>query len=95
MFSEKESRTFAVVNCGQLVTLAGPQRPRVGPEMLTLGIITDGGLIIRDGRIEQVGTSAQIKAGIDTDTSVIDARTHPARTGSRAIEAGNVEAAGP
>ena len=98
MFSEKESRTFAVVNCGQLVTLAGPQRPRVGPEMRELGIIDDGGLIIRDGRIEQVGTSAQIKAGIHTDTSVIDAggrvvlpgfvdaHTHPVFAGTRAGE---------
>ena len=30
---------FAVVNCSQLVTMAGPNRPRVGPELRELAII--------------------------------------------------------
>jgi len=98
MFSEKESKRLAVVNCSQVVTLAGPERPRVGPEMLTLGMIEDGGLIVRDGRIEQVGTSSQIKASIDADCVVVDAggrvvlpgfvdaHTHPVFAGTRAAE---------
>src|SRR6185503_12977601 len=98
MFSGKESKTLAVVNCAQLVTLAGPARPRVGPELRELGIIADGGLIARDGRIQQVGTSAQIKAAIDADTVVVDAggrivlpafvdaHTHPVFAGTRAGE---------
>src|SRR5690349_2890587 len=98
MSSEKESKRLAVVNCAQLVTLAGPERPRVGPEMLTLGIIEDGGLIVRDGRIEKVGTSTQIKASIDADCVVVDAggrvvlpgfvdaHTHPVFAGTRASE---------
>jgi len=98
MLSEKESKTVAVVNCSQLVTLGGAARPRVGPEMRELGIIADGGLIVRDGRIEQVGSSTQIKAGINADTEVVDAggrvvlpgfvdaHTHPVFAGTRAGE---------
>ena len=98
MSSERKSRTFAVVNCSQLVTLAGPQRPRVGAELREIGIINDGGLIVRGGRIEQVGTSTQIKSRIDSDTEVVDAggrvvlpgfvdaHTHPVFAGTRAGE---------
>lgn len=96
MFSEKESKTLAVINCSQLVTLAGPARPRVGPEMRELGIITDGALFIRDGLIEKVGSSTQIGA-IKADTVVdaggrvvlpgfVDAHTHPVFAGTRAGE---------
>jgi len=98
MFSEKESKRRAIVNCSQVVTLAGPAHPRVGPEMRELGIIDDGGLIVREGRIEQVGTATQIKAAIDANTVVIDAggcvvlpgfvdaHTHPVFAGTRAAE---------
>ena len=98
MSLEKESKTLAIVNCSQLVTLAGPARPRVGPEMLTLGIIKDGAILIRDGLIEAVGTSTQIKANVDADTitvdaggrvvmpGFVDAHTHPVFAGTRAGE---------
>jgi imidazolonepropionase len=98
MSSENESKTLAIVNCSQLVTLAGPARPRAGPEMRELGIIADGGLIVREGRIEQVDTSTRIKAGIDGDAVVVDAgrrvvlpgfvdaHTHPVFAGTRAGE---------
>ncbi len=36
---------LAVINCKQLVTLAGPPRPRVGAEMRELSVITDGAMI--------------------------------------------------
>ena len=47
--------------------------PRSGPDMSELGIIRDGGMLIRQGRIEIVGHSNQIenKAG---DAEVVDAR---------------------
>jgi len=98
MSSERESKTLAVINSSQLVTLAGPARPRIGPEMRELGIITDGALVIRDGLIENVGTSTQIKARIDDDTLIVDAggrvvlpgfvdaHTHPVFAGTRAGE---------
>jgi len=66
-------KALAVLHASQLVTLAGPKRPRVGAELSEIGIIPDGGLLIRDGRIEAVGPSTKIenKAG---DAEVIDAR---------------------
>jgi imidazolonepropionase len=98
MSSEKESKTLAVTNCSQLVTLAGPARPRVGPEMLALGIIDRGALLVRDGLITKVGTTSQIEALIDGDTEVVDAygncvlpgfvdaHTHPVFGGTRVDE---------
>jgi imidazolonepropionase len=66
-------KSLAVLHASQLVTLAGPSRPRVGPELSQLAIIPDGGLLIRDGIIELVGASDEIKnkAGV---ADVIDAR---------------------
>lgn len=98
MFSEKESKRLAVVNCSQVVTLAGPQRPRVGPEMRELGIVERGAILIHDGLIEAVGSSKQIETQIDADAVVIDAggrvvlpgfvdaHTHPVFAGTRAGE---------
>ena len=50
----------AIVNIGQLVTLAGPARPRVGGELGELAIIPDCALIIEGGRIIRSGTLWQI-----------------------------------
>jgi imidazolonepropionase len=64
---------FAVLHASQLLTLAGPKRPRVARELSDVAIIRDGGMLIRDGVIDVVDTSAEIrkKAG---DVDVIDAR---------------------
>jgi imidazolonepropionase len=98
MSSENKSKTLAVVNCSQLVTLAGPARPRVGPEMLALGIIADGGMFVRDGLIESVGTREEIETLIADTTEVVDAlgrvvlpgfvdaHTHPVFGGTRVDE---------
>jgi imidazolonepropionase len=96
MSSENESKSLAVINCSQVVTLAGPARPRVGAELRELGIIERGGLFVRDGLIETVGT--EIEALIDADTRVVDAggrvvlpgfvdaHTHPVFAGTRVDE---------
>src|SRR5689334_1515149 len=98
MSSENKSKTLAVVNCSQLVTLAGPARPRVGPELRELGIIADGGMFVRDGLIERIGTTAEIEPLIQADTEVVnacaqvvlpgfvDAHTHPVFGGTRVDE---------
>jgi imidazolonepropionase len=85
---------LAVLHASQLVTLAGPKRPRVGSELSELAIIRDGGMLIRDGRIDIVGPSPEIenKAGsaevVDGRGKVIlpgfvDAHTHLVFAGDR------------
>jgi len=98
MSSENESKTLAILECSQVVTLAGPARPRVGPELNELGIIAPGALFVRNGLIERVGTAAEIEPLIDQDTTVldaggravlpgfVDAHTHPVFGGSRVDE---------
>jgi imidazolonepropionase len=85
--------SLAVLNASQLVTLTGPKRPRVGDELSELGIIRDGGMLIRDGRIERVGLSDEIeKVGgaeiVDAGGRVVmpgfvDAHTHLVFAGNR------------
>jgi imidazolonepropionase len=64
--------SLAVLHASQLVTLAGPKRPRVGREMSELGIIRDAGMLIRDGRIDTVGPSTEIENN-PGDAEIIDA----------------------
>jgi imidazolonepropionase len=85
---------LAVVNCSELVTLAGPARPRVGEEMRELGVIRDGVLMVRDGIITYAGPRREIDSQteiIDAGNKVvmpgfIDAHTHPVFAGNRADE---------
>ncbi len=66
--------SLAVLHAAQLVTLAGPARPRVGAELSELSVITDGGMLIRDGQIEAVGKSSEIEKQLPNDIDVVDAR---------------------
>lgn len=66
-------KSLAVLHVSQLVTVAGPKRPRVGRELSELAIIPDGGMLIRDGTIEVVGSSSETKNKA-RDAEVIDAR---------------------
>ncbi len=86
--------SIAVLHAFQLVTLAGPKRPRVGRELSELAIIPDGGMLIRDGRVDVVGPSSEIekKAGeaevVDASGKVVlpgfvDAHTHLVFAGNR------------
>ena len=91
-------RDLLIVNCKQLVTLAGPPVPRVGHDLNHLGIIQDGALWARDGKIQRVGTWDEIKADAPEDADTIDAEgrivlpgfvdahTHLVFGGSRADE---------
>src|SRR6476619_5117998 len=63
----------AVLHAAQLVTLAGPKRPRVRTELQELSVVTDGGMLVRDGRIEQVGPSSEIEKALPAGAEVIDA----------------------
>ncbi|MGA2251461.1 imidazolonepropionase [Terracidiphilus sp.] len=92
------SQSLAIVNIGQLVTLSGPSRPRVGKELGELGIIPNAAILIEDGRINATGTYADLKAQIPPHAAVIDAEnrcvtpgfvdahTHLVFAGNRAAE---------
>jgi imidazolonepropionase len=87
----------AVVNIGQLVTLAGPARSRVGAEMRELGLISNAALLIEDGRICAAGSYVELKDKFDSATVIdaagrlvtpgfVDAHTHLVFAGNRAEE---------
>ncbi len=90
--------SLAIINCSQLVTLSGPARPRVGPELRELAIVEDGGMLVREGRIATVGRRSEIEKLINNDREVVDAggrivlpgfvdaHTHPVFGGTRAHE---------
>jgi imidazolonepropionase len=66
-------RSLAVLHASHLVTLAGPKRPRVGGEMSDLGVISDGGMLIRDGKIDILGPSDEIEKNA-RGSEIVDAR---------------------
>ena len=74
-----------LLNCSQLVTLAGPNRPRVGAEMRELAIVRDGTMLFRGGKIEAVGSRREIEALLTSDAQIIDA-------GGRVVTPGFVDA---
>jgi imidazolonepropionase len=90
--------TTAIVNIGELVTLAGPPRPRVGEELRELGLIRDAALLIEGGRIVAAGPLTDLRSQIPADATVIDAEgrcvtpgfvdahTHLVFAGNRAAE---------
>lgn len=98
MSSENEGNSLAILNSSQVVTLAGPARARVGAELRELGIVPHGALLVRNGLIERVGTTDEIKTRIDADCTVVDAggrvilpgfvdaHTHPVFAGTRVDE---------
>jgi imidazolonepropionase len=76
--------SLAVLHASQLVTLTEAKRPRVGTELSALEIIRDGGMLIRDGKIESVGPSDEIEKNVG-DAEVVDA-------GRRVVMPGFVDA---
>lgn len=92
------SNSLAFINAAQIVTVAGAARPRTGVEMKDLGIVSPGGLLLRDSLIQYVGSSESVQSQIDKDCTVIDvegrvilpgfvdAHTHPVFAGTRVDE---------
>ena len=92
------AETCLVVNCGQLLTLAGPDRPRTGPELRDLGILTNSALFVEDGRIAAIVPYADLRPRITPQTTIIDAancvvmpgfvdaHTHPIFGGNRVLD---------
>ncbi|MFQ5886799.1 MAG: amidohydrolase family protein, partial [Anaerolineae bacterium] len=82
---------------GQLLTIASPDGPKVGPDMSDLGLIEDGALAIKDRRIALVGKSSEVRAQVVTQEEFdasgrvvmpgfVDPHTHLVFAGSRADE---------
>ncbi|HZS57010.1 MAG TPA: imidazolonepropionase [Bryobacteraceae bacterium] len=94
----EESSFLAVINCNQIVTLAGPARPRIRDELRDLAIVKNGAMFVRDGLVEVIGSQSEIEEQIDSETVVVDAaggvllpgfvdaHTHPVFAGTRVDE---------
>ncbi|MGQ9567916.1 MAG: imidazolonepropionase [Anaerolineae bacterium] len=83
-------------HAAQLLTLAGPPGPRRGRDMDNLGLIEDGALIAKDGRVVWVGPTRDLpdtsaREVLDATGKVVlpgfvDAHTHLVWAGDRADE---------
>jgi imidazolonepropionase len=94
----RETVDLLIVNANELVTLAGDnQKPRTGKQIRELGIVRDGSLAVKDGRIVAVGKTHDIMKRFRSgnvlsanDKTVlpgfVDAHTHLVFAGSREDE---------
>ncbi len=82
-------------SASQLITLSGG--PRRGDRMAELNIIADGAVLIRDGMIEDVGTSTEMRSAYPNEEMLdvqgkavipgfVDPHTHLIWAGDRAHE---------
>jgi len=91
--------TFLIRGARQLLTLRGPKEPRRGTALAELGIIHDGSLLIRDGVVEEVGTTRRVEnlacarhameinaAGRVVMPGFVDCHTHACWAGGRLDE---------
>jgi imidazolonepropionase len=96
--SEALSNSLLITGASQILTVRG-RGPRRGKALSNLGIIKDGALLIRDGRIAGAGTRAKVEAlpeartaeKLDVEGRVIlpgfvDSHTHLIHAASRAEE---------
>jgi len=94
----REKADLLIVNADELITLnGGSQKPQTGKQMGALGVIRDGGLAIKDGRILAVGKSAEVRNNVKAESVIsadgktvlpgfVDAHTHLVFAGSREDE---------
>ena len=92
---DKKSGSCLVVNSGQLLTLAGPSRPRTGRELYELGILKNSSMLVENGRIAAIGPYTELRSRITPETTIVDAagrvvmpgfvdaHTHPVFGGNR------------
>jgi imidazolonepropionase len=94
----RESADLLIVNASELVTVAGgSQKPRTGKQMRDIGVIHDGCLAVKDGRIVAVGKTAEVTKLYRAGTVIsangktvlpgfVDPHTHLVFAGSREDE---------
>ncbi len=80
-----QGRPLIVVNCGQLLTLAGPARPRAGAELRELGVVRNATMVVENGRISAIGSYRELSPQLSRGVDAIDA-------GGRAVLPGFVDA---
>jgi imidazolonepropionase len=98
---EKRTCDLLLRNARQLITLrASEPGPRCGKQMEDLGIIEDGAVAVRGGRIESVGLTDHVLSEVELSPGCVeidaagkivlpgfvDAHTHPVFVGSREDE---------
>ena len=96
--SAKENADLLIVNANELVTVeGGSQKPRTGAQMRELGIIRNGSLAVKDGKIVAVGKTAEVTKVFKAENIInangktvlpgfVDAHTHLVFAGSREDE---------
>lgn len=86
-----------IYNASQVLTVASPGGPKRGAAMNDVGVIPDGAVAIRDGRVLDVGPSAELRSQIRAARSLyaggylvlpgfVDPHTHLVWAGERASE---------
>jgi imidazolonepropionase len=88
-----ESVDLLILNARELLTLKGPNKPRVGKQLCRLSIIRNGSIAIKEGLIVDVGQNLQYKSDEIIDASgklvmpgFVDPHTHVVFAGSREFE---------
>lgn len=88
-----EKVDILIKNANQVLTLKGPNRPRVKQEMNDLSIVENGVVGIKDGLIFGVGKNLKYKADVVVDAKnkvvmpgFVDPHTHLVFSGSREFE---------
>jgi imidazolonepropionase len=65
---------FAVINANEMVTLKGSSiKPKVKDEMSDLGIVRDGAVAVKDGKIVAVGPTKEVIKRLEKGFEIIDA----------------------
>jgi len=88
-----ETVDILIKNATELVTLRGPNKPRIKKEMSDLSIITNGSIAIKDGIIIDIGRNLKYRAKEIIDANgktvlpgFVDPHTHLVFAGSREFE---------
>ncbi len=65
---------FAIINANELVTLQGASdKPKAKGQMREIGIIPDGAVAVRDGKIIAVGSTSDVLGKLEKGFGIIDA----------------------
>ncbi|RLF41291.1 MAG: imidazolonepropionase [Thermoplasmata archaeon] len=88
-----EDVDILVANASELLTLKGVDHPRVKEEMLDLGVIPNGSIAIKNGRIIDIGVNLKYKSEKVIDATgktvmpgFVDPHTHLVFAGTREFE---------